>query len=91
VRMALGAERRSILRLLVGQSLMTALAGTAAGLAGAVALSSWLRQLLFGVEPTDPTTLATVGTVLLVVAAIACRIPARRATRVDPLIALSAE
>jgi len=91
VRMALGAERRTILRLFIGQGLMTALIGTVAGFAGALVLSSWLRQLVFGVEPTDPLTLATVGALLLIVAAIACYIPALRATRVDPLVALRAE
>ena len=88
LRMALGAERRMILRLFVGQGLMTAAAGVVVGVAGALSLSSWLRQIVFGVKPTDPATLALVATILLVVAAIACYVPARRATRIDPLVAL---
>jgi putative ABC transport system permease protein len=91
VRIALGAERRGILLLFIGQGLTIAVIGAAVGLAGALGLASWLRQLVFGVEPTDPATLATVGTILLAVAAIACYVPARRATRVDPLVALKAE
>jgi putative ABC transport system permease protein len=91
LRMALGAERRTILHLFVGQGLMTAAAGIVVGIAGALGLSSWLRQIVFGVEPTDPVTLAVVATILLGVAAIACYVPARRATRVDPLVALKAE
>jgi putative ABC transport system permease protein len=91
LRMALGAEGRTILRLFVGQGLMTAAAGMVVGVAGALGLSSWLRQILFGVEPTDPATLAVVAAILLIVASVACYVPARRATRVDPLVALKAE
>jgi putative ABC transport system permease protein len=91
LRMALGAEQSTILRLFVGQGLMTAATGIVVGVAGALGLSSWLRQILFGVEPTDPATLAVVATILLIVALIACYVPARRATRVDPLVALRAE
>jgi putative ABC transport system permease protein len=91
VRMALGAERRGILFLFIGQGLAITVAGTVAGMAGAIAVARWLRQLVFGVEPTNPATLAAVGATLLVVAAVACYVPARRATRVDPLVALRAE
>ena len=91
LRMALGAERRMILRHFVGQGLMTAVTGMVVGIAGALGLSRWLRQILFGVEPTDPATLAVVATILLIVASVACYVPARRATRVDPLAALRAE
>jgi putative ABC transport system permease protein len=91
VRMALGAERRGILLLFIGQGLAITTAGTVAGMAGALAVGRWLRQLVFGVEPTNPATLAAVGAILLVVAALACYIPARRATKVDPLVAFKAE
>jgi ABC-type lipoprotein release transport system permease subunit len=77
--------------LFIRQGLAIAMIGTLVGLAGALSLSSWLRQLVFGVKPTDVTTLAAAGIFLLIVAAIACYIPARRATRVDPLAALRAE
>jgi putative ABC transport system permease protein len=91
VRMALGAERRRILRLFVQQGLVIAMIGTLVGLAGALSLSRWLKQLVFGVQPTDVMSLAGAGLVLLIVAAIACYVPARRATRIDPLAALRAE
>lgn len=91
VRMALGAKRGQVLRLFVLQGVTTAAAGTICGLAGAFVLSRWLETLLFGVEPTDAATFIVVAALLLVVAAAACYIPARRAARVDPLIALRAE
>jgi ABC-type antimicrobial peptide transport system permease subunit len=67
---------------------VTAAAGTAIGLAGAFVLSRWMETMLFEVTPTDPVTFAGVAVVLLVVAAAACYIPARRASRLDPLMAL---
>jgi putative ABC transport system permease protein len=88
VRMALGAEGRQVLGLVVRQGLATALVGTAIGLAAALALSRSLRGLLFGVSATDPATLAGVVFVLLAVSAVACYVPARRAVRVDPTRAL---
>jgi putative ABC transport system permease protein len=91
VRMALGAEARHVLGLVVRQGLSMALIGTAIGVAGAVALSRWIEALLFGVSATDPATFAVVVGTLLAVAAIACYIPAWRATRVDPTTALRAE
>jgi putative ABC transport system permease protein len=91
VRMALGAERRSILARFIGEGLATAAAGTVVGLGGALSLSSSLRQLVFGVTPTDPATLAFAGALLLVVAALACYVPARRATKIDPLVALKTD
>lgn len=91
VRMALGAERAQVLRLFVTHGVVTAAVGTIAGLAGAAVLSRWLETLLFGVDPADPATLIGVAVVLLLVAAVACYIPARRAARVDPLIALKGE
>jgi putative ABC transport system permease protein len=91
VRMALGAERAQVLRLFVVHGVTTAAAGTIAGLAGAMLLSRWLETLLFRVKPSDPPTLAAVAVLLLAVTAVACYIPARRAARVDPLVALRAE
>ena len=91
VRMALGADARHVLGLVVRQGLSMALIGTAIGLAGAFALSRWIEALLFGVSATDPATFAVVVSTLLAVATIACYIPAWRATRVDPTTALRAE
>jgi len=91
VRMALGAEGRDVLRLVVRQGLATALVGAAIGLVGAVALSRTLRSLLFEVSATDPATLAGVALMLLAVSALACYVPARRAVRVDPTQALRVE
>jgi predicted permease len=88
IRIAMGAARRDVLRLILLQHLRPALAGLVIGIAGALALSQFLRSLLFGVSATDPATFALVGLVLLIVAAVACFVPARRATRVDPLVAL---
>jgi len=91
VRMALGARRGDILRLYIGQGLKLLLVGLAIGLAASLALAPLLASLLFGVEPTDAPTLAGVTLVLLLVGAMACYLPARRATRVDPMIALRVE
>jgi putative ABC transport system permease protein len=91
IRMAMGAARADVLRLILAQHLRPAVIGLAIGIAGAIALSRSLGSLLFGVSPTDPLTLALVALALLAVAAIACFIPARRATRVDPLVALRSD
>jgi len=91
VRMALGAEQRRVLGMFVRQGLLTALVGIAAGTAGSVLLSTWTEQLVFNVPPRDPATLGAVACLLLGVATLACYVPARRATRVDPLIALKAD
>ena len=91
VRMALGAERRHVLGLVVRQGLSMALVGTAIGVARSLALSRWIQGLLFGVTPTDPATIVAVVATLLGVAALACYVPAWRATRVDPTPALRAE
>lgn len=88
VRLALGATGRQVLRLFLRQGVLVTLAGMAAGLAGALALAGFLEDLLFEVEPADPMTFGVVALVLFVVAMAACYLPARRATRVNPLLAL---
>ena len=91
VRMALGAKRADVLHLVVRQGMTMTLIGLAIGLAGAIALSRLMTSMLFGVSTTDPLTFTGVSVVLLAVALLACLIPARRATRVDPLKALRYE
>jgi putative ABC transport system permease protein len=91
VRLALGAEGRQVLGLFVRQGLVTAAVGTIIGLGGAAMMTRVLEKLLFGVKPSDPATLGGVAFLLLVVAGVACYIPARRAARIDPLAALRAE
>jgi putative ABC transport system permease protein len=91
VRMALGARPLHVLRLVFGQSLVMLLIGTAIGLAGAFALTRLMRTLLFEITATDPLTYLSVIGLLTVVALLACYIPARRAAKVDPLIALRYE
>jgi putative ABC transport system permease protein len=91
VRMALGAETAHVLRLVVGHGLATTLAGIAIGLAAALALSRAIQGLLFGVSATDPLTLGAVIAVLMGVAIVACYLPARRAIRLDPTLALRSD
>jgi predicted permease len=91
IRMALGAARRDVLTLILAQHLKPALIGVAIGIAGAIVLSQSLRTLVYGIRPTDPITFIAMGLALIAVTGIACWIPARRATRVDPLVALRAE
>jgi len=91
IRVALGAQSDQVMRLVVGQGLCLALIGTAAGLAGALALTRYLRSLLFNVSPTDPWTFIAVPIVLCAVALAASYFPARRATNVDPMQALRHE
>ena len=91
IRMALGAARSDVLKLVLAQGFRFALFGVLGGLAGALLLTRVLASLLFGVSPTDPATFALVTTLLALVAFLACYIPARRATRVDPMVALRYE
>jgi putative ABC transport system permease protein len=91
IRMALGANRANVLRLVVQQGMKMALIGLALGLVGAFLVSRVMIGLLYGISPTDPLTFTGVSIVLLGVALLACLIPARRATRVDPIVALRAE
>jgi predicted permease len=91
IRMALGARRGNVLGLVIRQGLRLALLGIVAGLAGAWALTRLMSGLLFGVTPTDSVTLASVAFTLAIVALLACYLPARRATKVDPLVALREE
>jgi putative ABC transport system permease protein len=91
IRLALGATPRHILRLMMGQGMKLTLIGVAIGFVGAVAVTRLMRSLLFAVAPTDLLTFAISSFVLIVVALLACFIPARRATKVDPLVALRYE
>jgi predicted lysophospholipase L1 biosynthesis ABC-type transport system permease subunit len=88
IRMALGASEGGVLTLVLRQGMVLAVIGLVVGLAGALAVTRVVRSLLFGVQPTDPVTFAAVGLFMLGVAFVACVVPARRATRVDPLVAL---
>ncbi len=91
MRMALGAQPGEVLRLMLRQGMFLVSIGVAAGLAAALALRSLITGLLFQVKASDPATLISVALLLIAVAWLACYIPARRATKVDPLVALRYE
>jgi putative ABC transport system permease protein len=91
VRIALGAGRRDIFKLVVGHGMALALVGVGIGLGGALALTRLIAGLLYGVSPNDPWTFVAVSLLLAGVALLACYLPARRAMKVDPMVALRCE
>jgi len=91
VRMALGAQKGEILKMIMGHGLRLTLLGLAIGAAGALALTRLMTNLLYGVRPSDPLTFIVVSLLLALVALLACYIPARRAMKVDPMVALRYE
>jgi putative ABC transport system permease protein len=91
IRIALGAQRLDIFRMAVGEGMQLVAIGLAVGLVGAVALARFVRTMLFDVSPSDPITFGAISALLAAVAFVACYVPARRATRVDPLVALREE
>jgi len=91
IRMALGAQRHDVYRLVIGQGIKLALAGIAIGLITAFSLTRWLASLLYGVTATDTLTLAIASLAMTCIALVACWLPARRAMRIDPMEALRCE
>jgi putative ABC transport system permease protein len=91
IRVALGAERNHVFKLVIGQGMLLAMIGVAVGLAAAFALTRLMEGLLYGVSATDPLTFVVIALLLSAVALLACYIPARRAARVDPMVTLRCE
>jgi ABC-type antimicrobial peptide transport system permease subunit len=91
IRLALGAERRSVLQLILTQGMKLTLFGLAVGLSAALGLTRWLKNMLFSVTATDPLTFAAMTLLLLLIAGMACLIPAWRATKFDPINTLRSE
>jgi len=91
IRMALGAQRRDVLRLVVGQGIVLAIAGAIVGIGVALGVTRYMKSMLYDIHTNDPATIAGVAILLTLVAVAACYIPARRATRVDPMVALRYE
>jgi putative ABC transport system permease protein len=89
IRMALGAQKSDVLRLVVRQGMMLAAIGVVVGLVGALGLTRVISNLLFGVGASDPTTFIVISLLLIAVAFVACYLPARRAAKLDPVIALT--
>jgi len=91
IRMALGAQRGDVLRLVFGQGIRLVVIGLAGGITAALLLTRYMSALLFDVQPNDPLALVGIGSLLALITALACFLPARRATKVDPMVALRAE
>jgi len=91
IRIVMGAQRTDILKMALVEGAETIAFGVGAGLLGSLALTRFLQSMLFSVKPTDPATFATIAALLAAVTLLACFVPAQRATRVDPLIALRHE
>jgi len=91
IRIALGAQQRDVLSLVVREGMTLASIGVGIGLLAAFALTRWMETMLFGVRPSDPLTLAVIALLVLAVSLLACCAPARRAAKVDPLMALKYE